>query len=107
MTARLVHISCPDGASAAALARSLVDARLAACASWLPGLQSTYRWQGAIEESGEVLLLAKTWDDRVDALVAHVRAAHPYELPEIIAVEISGGLAPYLDWLHAETRPNP
>ncbi|KFN49197.1 divalent-cation tolerance protein CutA [Arenimonas composti] len=107
MTARLVHISCPDDASATALARSLVDARLAACASVLPGMRSVYRWQGAVEQAAEVLLLAKTWADRVDALVEHVRAAHPYDLPEIVAVEITGGLAPYLAWLQAETRANP
>lgn len=106
MTARLVHISCPDDASASALARSLVDARLAACASVLPGVRSVYRWQGAVEQATEVLLLVKTWADRIDALVEHVRATHPYELPEVVAVEISAGLAPYLAWLQAETRPN-
>jgi periplasmic divalent cation tolerance protein len=106
MSARLVHITFPDPASAQALARSLVDARLAACCSVLPGMTSTYRWQGVVEQAEETLMLAKTWVDRVEALVAHVRAAHPYELPEVVVVDIVDGLAPYLAWLHDETRPH-
>ncbi len=106
MSARLVHVACPDPDSAKALARSLVDARLAACVSLLPQT-AVYRWQGRVEEAAETLLLAKTWADRVDALVAHVRDHHPYELPEVLAVESAGGLDRYLDWLHAETRTPP
>lgn len=107
MSARLVQISCPDAATAEALARSLVDARLAACASVQAGQRSTYRWQGATEQADEVLLVAKTWADRVDALIAHARAAHPYDVPEIVALEVVAGLDAYLAWVHAETRPTP
>ena len=67
-------------------------------------MTSTYRWDGAIEHADEVLLLAKTWDDRLEALVATLRARHPYEVPEIMAVPAAGGLAAYLDWVRAETR---
>jgi periplasmic divalent cation tolerance protein len=104
MSARLVHISCPDTDAAHALARSLVDAGLAACVAVLSPQVSYYRWQGAVERADETGLLAKTWSDRVDALVAHVVARHPYELPEVIAVEGGSGLDRYLDWIHAETR---
>lgn len=96
--------TCPDAASARAIAEALVAERLAACVSRLPGLQSTYRWQDGIEHADEVLLLIKTAADRLDALTARVQALHPYELPELIAVEAAGGLAPYLAWVAEQTR---
>ncbi|MFC4726690.1 divalent-cation tolerance protein CutA [Coralloluteibacterium thermophilus] len=104
MSARLVLCACPDAATAAALGRALVDARLAACATVLPGATSIYRWEGRIEEAQEAVLLIKTWADRVEALAERIRAEHPYELPEVVAVEAAGGLAGYLAWIHAETR---
>ena len=67
-------------------------------------MQSTYRWQGAVERAEEVLLLIKTTAERQDALIARLQALHPYELPEAIAVEIRGGLTPYLDWVAEQTR---
>jgi periplasmic divalent cation tolerance protein len=106
MPALLVTCACPDAETAAALARALVELRLAACVQVLPGVASTYRWEGAIEHADEVLLLAKTWDDRLDAVIATLRARHPYELPEIMALPATGGLAPYLDWVRAGTRPD-
>ena len=105
MPALLITCACPDREIADRLAHELVEARLAACVQVRPGMTSTYRWQGAIERADEVLLLAKTWDDRLAALVATLRARHPYEVPEIMAVPAAGGLAAYLDWLRAETRP--
>jgi periplasmic divalent cation tolerance protein len=105
MPALLVTCACPDRTVAEGLARALVEDRLAACVQMLPGMASVYRWQGAIERADEVLLLAKTWDDRLDALVATLRARHPYEVPEIMAVPAAGGLAAYLDWVREQTRP--
>lgn len=99
MTALIVYCSCPDAASADTIASALVDERLAACVSALPGMRSTYRWQGQVEHAQEVLLLIKTVRPRLDALTARIRALHPYELPEVIAVEAAGGLAPYLQWV--------
>lgn len=104
MEARIVHISCPDAGAAHALARSLVDARLAACVAVQAPQVAYYRWEGAVERADEVSLVVKTWADRLEALVAHVVAAHPYELPEIVAVEAVGGLDRYLHWIHAQTR---
>jgi periplasmic divalent cation tolerance protein len=106
MPAILVTCACPDRDVAEGLARVLVDDRLAACVQVLPGMTSVYRWEGAIERAGEVLLLAKTWDDRLEALVATLKARHPYEVPEIMAVPAAGGLAAYLDWVRAQTRPD-
>jgi periplasmic divalent cation tolerance protein len=105
MPALLVTCACPDAATAERLARTLVDARIAACVQLLPGVRSVYRWEGAVEAADEVLLLVKTWDDRLGALTEAIRAAHPYALPEIMAVPAVGGLAAYLDWVRDETRP--
>lgn len=107
MPALLVTCTCPNATSAQTLATALVHARLAACVQQLPGLHSTYRWQGQVESADEVLLLIKTWDDRLETLIATIRSRHPYELPEIMAVEAVGGLAPYLAWLYDETRAPP
>lgn len=86
------------------IAIALVEARLAACVQQVPGVRSTYAWDGRIEHAQEILLLIKTADDRLDAVVETVRALHPYELPELLAVEARGGLTAYLDWVHAQTR---
>jgi periplasmic divalent cation tolerance protein len=100
----LILSTCPDADTAQRLARTLVEERLAACASVLPGLVSTYRWQGQVEQAAEVQLLAKTTADRREALMARLADLHPYELPEILAVETAAGLPAYLDWVAAETR---
>jgi periplasmic divalent cation tolerance protein len=105
MPACLVHCSCPDGDSADRIAEALVAERLAACVSRLPGVRSTYRWEGAVERADEVLLLIKTTAARLDALVARIQALHPYELPEVIAVEATGSSAAYLAWVAGATRP--
>ncbi len=102
--ARLVLCTCPDTPTAQALARQLVERRLAACVNLLPPMQSVYRWQGQVEQAGEVQLLAKTCADRLDALTAAIVQLHPYELPEILALTPSAGLPAYLDWIRAETR---
>ena len=100
----LILSTCPDADTVQRLARILVEERLAACVSLLPGGVSTYRWQGRVEQAAEVQLLAKTPADRRDALMARLAELHPYELPEILAVETAAGLPAYLDWVTAETR---
>ena len=97
--------TCPDRASAAGLARALVDARLAACVNLLPGVASIYRWQGRVEQADEVLLLIKTTRQAYPALEARLPALHPYELPELLAVESAAGLPAYLEWVAAQARP--
>ena len=102
--ARLVFCTCPDAATAQALARLLVERRLAACVNLLPQMQSLYRWQGQVEQAEEVQLLAKTTADRLEALSAAILQHHPYELPEILALSPNAGLPAYLDWIRAQTR---
>lgn len=93
--------TCPDAATAQRIADALVDARLAACVSVLPGVRSTYRWQGAIEHADEVLLLIKTTHEAFPALQSRLPEWHPAELPELLAVE-AAGLPAYLDWIARE-----
>lgn len=106
MTVLLCLCTCPDADTAGRLAATLVDERLAACVNVLPGVASVYRWQGVVERAEETLLLAKTTHERLPALQARIAELHPYELPEVIAVEAAGGLPGYLDWVAAETRPH-
>lgn len=105
MTVLLCHCTCPDAATARAIATALVDARLAACASVQPGITSVYRWQGRVETAQEVLLVVKTTRDRFAAMAERIQALHPYELPEILAFDVATGAPGYLDWVVAETRP--
>jgi periplasmic divalent cation tolerance protein len=93
------YCSCPDAASAQAIAAALVDERLAACVSRLPGIRSTYRWQGTVTTDREELLLIKTTAARFDALKGRLLQLHPYELPELIAVPVEFGHTAYLDWI--------
>ena len=73
----------------------------------VPGLRSLYRWQGKVHEDAEALLLLKTTAVRYQALQERLRALHPYELPEIVAVPVSAGLPAYLEWVAAQTLPAP
>ena len=103
--ARIVLVTTPDAETARALARTLVEDRLAACGNVLAGVTSIYRWQGAIEEAAEALLILKTSDDRVGALSARVNELHPYDVPEVLALRVDAGHQPYLDWLGACLAP--
>jgi periplasmic divalent cation tolerance protein len=97
----VVLCTCPEGAPAARLAEALVDEGLAACVNRLPGVLSNFRWDGRVQQETETLLLIKTTRARLQALTARVRDLHPYELPEVVAVPVVGGLAEYLDWVRA------
>ena len=104
MSALVVHCSCPDAETATRIADALVGERLAACVQVIPSALSVYRWQGEVHEDQEVLLVVKTTRARLDALTERIRALHPYELPEVVAVDIAGGLPAYLAWIAEETR---
>lgn len=99
----LALCTCPDEAAAERIATALVEERLAACVNRVPGIASTYRWQGKVCRDHEQLLLIKTTRERFEALRARIVALHPYELPEVIAVDIAAGHAPYLDWIKDST----
>jgi periplasmic divalent cation tolerance protein len=102
--ARVVFVTAPP-AAAPALARALVDRRLAACVNAVPGLTSTYRWQGTVHADPETLLVVKTTKDRLPELLAALHELHPYDVPEALSLVPDAGSAPYLAWLTAETRP--
>jgi periplasmic divalent cation tolerance protein len=95
----VVFMTAANGEEATRLADMLVGAHLAACVQILPEIESVYRWQGKIERSSEVLLLAKTTRGKFDELEREVRALHSYDTPEIVAVPIVAGSGPYLEWL--------
>ncbi|MFC5473005.1 divalent-cation tolerance protein CutA [Paraherbaspirillum soli] len=102
--ALLVLTNLPDLLVAEALARQLVERKLAACVNLLPVVQSVYRWQGVVEQASEVALLIKTSAARYAELEHAIKAVHPYALPAIIALPIVAGLPAYLDWIAAETQ---
>lgn len=101
----LVLTNCPDDETAGRIATALVENRLAACVSVLPEVESTYRWQGQVEQAVEVPLLAKCTRERYAALEQAIRQLHPYTVPEIVAVPVAAGFAPYLRWVAEETQP--
>lgn len=100
----LVLTNLPDRAAAEKLAAALIEQKLAACVNLLAPCRSVYRWKDALQSDEEHPLLIKTARARYAALEAAIRAGHPYELPEIIAVSLAAGLPAYLDWVAAETR---
>jgi periplasmic divalent cation tolerance protein len=99
----VVLCTVPKDFDAEPLARELVERSLAACVQIGPGVNSVYRWRGAVEKSEERLLLIKSRCGLFAGLEAAIKARHPYEVPEIVALEVSAGHAPYLDWLAAST----
>jgi periplasmic divalent cation tolerance protein len=100
----VVLMTAANGEEAARLADLLIGAHLAACVQILPEMESVYRWQGKIERQAEILLLAKTTRSKFDELEREVRALHSYDTPEIIALPIVAGSAPYLEWLTESVR---
>jgi periplasmic divalent cation tolerance protein len=103
MNALLVLTNLPDRATAEKLADTLIQKRVAACVNILAPCRSVYRWKGAVQHDEEHPVLIKTTRESYAALEAAIREAHPYELPEIVAVPIERGLPAYLDWIVAET----
>jgi len=100
----LVITHLPDETSAGQLAEKIISQRMAACVNRLAPCTSTYRWQGRIESASEVPLLIKTTRSAYARLEQLIRDAHPYELPEIVAVPVMAGLPAYLDWVRRESE---
>ncbi|MCS6799604.1 MAG: divalent-cation tolerance protein CutA [Myxococcota bacterium] len=104
----VVLTTTPDASSAERLARSLVEARLAACVSRVSAVQSVYRWKGQVHDDAEVLLLIKTRRSLLSRIEAHFASGnHPYEVPELLALPVVAGGSAYLAWLIAETEDSP
>lgn len=95
----VILTTCPDAATAERLAAALVTERLAACVNQLPGVQSTYVWNGTTQRDAEILLLIKTTAAQLAPVTARIQALHPYQLPEVIAVPACGGSHAYLEWV--------
>jgi periplasmic divalent cation tolerance protein len=104
METLLVLTNLPERTVAERLAEMLVEKRLAACVNILAPCRSVYRWKGAVQHDEEHPMLIKTTRERYPALEQALRAGHPYELPEIIALPVACGLGAYLEWVAAETR---
>ena len=100
----VVFSSCDSAATADALARGLVEARLAACVNIVPGARSVYRWNGKVEESKEWLLIIKSSRALARELIEELKRLHTYQVPEAVAIPIVDGSDAYLEWLDRELR---
>ncbi|MCG6956612.1 MAG: divalent-cation tolerance protein CutA [Gemmatimonadetes bacterium] len=99
---RVALVTVPDGSTAERLGRILVEERLAACANIVPGVRSIYRWQGEVQNDAEVLVVLKTTDARGEDLSRRVTELHPYEVPEVLLLEVGGGHLPYIEWVRQQ-----
>jgi periplasmic divalent cation tolerance protein len=102
-TVSIVLTTLGADADAAAIARTLIDERLAACVNILPPMTSVYRWQGKVEQDREQQMVIKTASDRVADLQGRLRQLHPYELPEFLVLDATGSEA-YLAWVGESAR---
>lgn len=96
---RIVFMTAPSAAVAEQVVRTLVEERLAACGNIVPGVTSIYRWEDAVQRDAEVLVIFKTNAHTVAALISRAAALHPYEVPELLAVDVTQGFRPYMDWV--------
>jgi len=103
-TARVVLVTVPSGGKAESLAEGAVESRLAACVNVIPGVVSLYRWKGRVHRDAESLLVIKTSAARLKALEKWIKARHPYETPEFLVLNGSGGSKEYLSWLSAQVK---
>lgn len=104
MTQCLIYMTAPNEAEAGAIARVLVEERLAACVNIMGGMRSVYRWEGEIHEDAEIVLIAKTRRDLVSALTDKVREIHSYDCPCVVSLAVEGGNPDFLDWIDDRTR---
>lgn len=101
----IVFTTWPDAESARRATRALVEERLAACGNLVPGVESIYRWEGEVQRSAEVLVIFKTTTDRYPRIETRIKALHPYDVPEIIALRIQDGWPAYLRWVEMACVP--
>ena len=100
---RVLFMTAPDAVVAESIVTAVVEERLAACGNIVPGVVSLYRWNGVVQRGAEVLVVLKTTAARVAALAARIAALHPYEVPEVLSVEVDAGLPAYLAWVAGST----
>jgi periplasmic divalent cation tolerance protein len=99
----IIYSTIDDVIDARKIANILVEEQLVACVNIIPGVESVYKWKGKIENSNEVVLIAKTIDDKVKNTIKRIKELHTYELPDIVVIPIIGGLKEYLDYINRET----
>ena len=99
----LIYSTFPDVEAAKKTASELVAARLAACVNILPQMVSVYRWEGSVSQDDEVVLIAKTRSQNVDAVTSAINASHPYDLPAVVALPVVGGSMAFCQWILSET----
>jgi periplasmic divalent cation tolerance protein len=104
MAVNFVYMTAGSKAEAQKIGNALVEGRLAACVNILDNMQSIYRWDERIQQDTEVVLIAKTTDNLVSALIDQVKSLHSYDCPCIVSLPISNGYPPFLDWVHAEVK---
>lgn len=105
MSRSLIYVTASNRDEALKLARTLVEARLVACANVLDGVTSLYWWEGEVQEEPEAVMICKTRQDLVEAVVARVKELHSYSCPCVVALPITAGNPAFLDWIAAETSP--
>jgi periplasmic divalent cation tolerance protein len=106
MAVMFVYATAADAVEARRIGRAAVIERLAACANVIDAMSSVYWWEGQVQEASEAVLILKTTDARLEALVARVKELHSYSCPCIEAVPVAGGNPAYLDWVERETGPD-
>ena len=100
----VILVTAPDREGARELSRRLVEERLVACVNLMAGIHSTYRWEGEVEESDEVLMILKARREDVGIVTKRVQELHPYDLPEVIALDIIAGSSEYMSWIRSGTE---
>lgn len=101
---QLVLCTCPDEQTAKKIATCLVEEKLAACVTMLPKVTSIYRWQDTIECENEIQLIIKTTKDKFNLLSERINSLHPYDIPEIVAINIHQGNLQYLNWINESLK---
>jgi periplasmic divalent cation tolerance protein len=103
----VVLVTAPSADKAAQIARTLVEEQLAACGNILPAMRSIYRWEGKVLDEPEALLILKTQANLFEALRARIVALHPYQVPEVLQLDVAAGHLPYLQWIGESVRSSP
>ena len=105
MAAMLIYVTTGSEEEALRIGRAVVEERLAACANIFPRITSIFHWDGTLQQENEAVLILKTPEERVDAVVARIKAVHSYSCPCIVTLPVTGGNAAFLNWIEAETMP--
>jgi len=104
MAVNFIYMTAGSKAEAQKIGSALVESRLAACVNILDNMQSIYRWEEKIQQDAEVVLIAKTTDNLVAALIERIKSLHSYDCPCIVSLPISSGYPPFLDWIQAQVK---